>query len=64
MKEFLFIHIFMKCLLKKLKNSDGKETGEEGSNEVINVKIVPFSDFLDYNKTACGQLAYLTYKSK
>lgn len=49
---------------EEIEKLDGRETGEKGSNEVISVKIIPFSDFLDYNKTACGQLAYLTYKSK
>lgn len=58
---YSYIHEMSSEEIEKL---DGKETGEEGSNEVIKVKIVPFSDFLDYNKTACGQLAYLTYKSK
>lgn len=40
---------------------NGRITGEEGSNEKIKVKVVPLNEFLNYNRSAAGQLAYRTY---
>lgn len=50
-----------KMTQKEIDLLNGKRTGEEGSNEKIKVKIIPLKDFLKYNKSAAGQLAYRTY---